>query len=102
MQRRGLGPDGTLAAVIARPRTGRLHQVRAHIAAAGLRLVGEGRYLPEGESAGPPCGEETDLPELPRPALHAWRLELEHPLGGRVALEAPLPPDLAGLLGEAP
>ena len=34
---------------------------------------------------------------LPRQALHAWRLELPHPrTGERVALEAPLPADLAG------
>jgi 23S rRNA pseudouridine1911/1915/1917 synthase len=33
---------------------------------------------------------------LPRQALHAWRLELPHPrTQQRVALEAPLPPDLA-------
>jgi 23S rRNA pseudouridine1911/1915/1917 synthase len=32
---------------------------------------------------------------LPRQALHAWRLSLPHPESGeRIALEAPLAPDL--------
>ena len=36
------------------------------------------------------------LLRIPRQALHAWRLELPHPrTGERLALEAPLPPDLA-------
>ncbi len=41
--------------------------------------------------------EDRAVMRLPRQALHAWRLELPHPrTGERLALEAPLPPDLAG------
>jgi 23S rRNA pseudouridine955/2504/2580 synthase len=37
--------------------------------------------------------------EVPRIFLHAWRVELAHPTtGDRLAVEAPLPDDLAGVL----
>jgi len=93
LERRGIGPRGTLALLVIRPRTGRLHQIRAHLAAAGVRLLGERRYLPAGPGADEGAG-------FPRPALHAWRLEIAHPLAGALRLEAPPPADLAALLGE--
>jgi 23S rRNA pseudouridine1911/1915/1917 synthase len=68
-------------------RTGRMHQVRAHLAHAELPIVGDALY------GGPPC------PSLEGHFLHAARLELP----GRPPLAAPLPPDrahvLAGLRG---
>ena len=69
------------------PRTGRTHQLRVHMAYLGCPLVGDWLY-----------GEEE--PEvIARPALHACRLELVHPVTGEVLeLEAPLPEDMAALL----
>lgn len=95
-------PDGEPVTLLAcRPRTGRQHQIRAHLAHAGLPLVGDKIYGPDEEifdrftrRAMTP-DDHTRL-RLPRHALHAWRLELRHPRTlAPVAFEAPLPPDLA-------
>ena len=69
------------------PKTGRTHQLRVHMAYLGCPLVGDWLY-----------GEE--VPEvIARPALHACRLELVHPVTGELLkLEAPLPEDMASLL----
>lgn len=74
--------------VEARPLTGRKHQVRAHLAHAGLPVLGDPVYGPLGSAA-------------PRLMLHAVRLRLPHPLTGeRLTLESPLPPDFAAVLRE--
>ena len=46
--------------------TGRTHQIRVHLAAAGHPIAGDGEY--GGREAG-----------AARPMLHAWRLRLRHP-----------------------
>jgi 23S rRNA pseudouridine1911/1915/1917 synthase len=81
--------------------TGRQHQIRLHLSANGLPLVGEKLYGgDEGLFTRGADGEltEADLVtlELPRHALHAQTLELDHPFTGeRLRVEAPLPADLA-------
>jgi 23S rRNA pseudouridine1911/1915/1917 synthase len=81
--------------------TGRQHQIRVHLAATGTPLVGDKLYaFDEGYFARAIDGVDTDEDrarlELPRHALHAARLAFDHPFGGRrVAVESPLPPDLA-------
>ena len=80
--------------------TGRTHQIRVHLAHIGYPLVGDKVYggrlaLPRGAS------EElrTALRAFPRQALHAARLQLEHPVRGKpIEVVAPLPPDMARLL----
>lgn len=73
--------------VEARPLTGRKHQVRAHLAHAGLPVLGDVAY------GGPPA---------PRVMLHAWRLRLRHPLTGEpLRLESPLPADFRAALARA-
>jgi len=62
--------------------TGRTHQIRVHLAAIGLPVVGDPVY-------------GVRAPELERQFLHAWRLAFEHPLTGEtVDVESPLPPEL--------
>jgi 23S rRNA pseudouridine1911/1915/1917 synthase len=95
-------PDGAQVSLLAcSPRTGRQHQIRAHLHHAGLPLVGDKIYGPDENifdrfTRRAMTEEDLAALRLPRQALHAWRLELPHPrTGERTALEAPLPPDLA-------
>lgn len=80
-------PDDTAdtALVECRLVTGRMHQIRVHLAASGWPVVGDQVYGRAGDG-------------FRRQALHAWRLELPHPVtGATLSLCAPLPPDVAGL-----
>src|SRR5262249_20938014 len=80
--------------------TGRQHQIRLHLASVGLPIVGDKLYGPdEGLFARGVDGELTEadrqLLELPRHALHAAELSIDHPITGeRLRIEAPLPEDL--------
>src|SRR5215510_1223737 len=84
--------------------TGRQHQIRAHLAAAGFPIVGDKLYA-HGDDAFLRYCNEGLVPELarrfvlPRHALHAARVSFPHPDGGEITAEAPLPADLAGVLG---
>ncbi len=74
--------------------TGRTHQIRVHLSESGHPLVGDRAYGAPGKAIRP-------LRDFARPALHALRLELQHPeTGERMSFEAPLPEDFARLLGE--
>ena len=83
--------------------TGRMHQIRVHLQAIGHPVVCDKRYGLRAElrrsDLGPiPPGEE-DRVLLSRQALHAHRIRFNHPVtGSPVAIEAPLPPDMQGLL----
>ena len=68
-----------------RPFTGRTHQLRAHMAAIGHPILGDPKY-----------GDERSA-ELSGPLklqLHARRIELDHPGGGKLIVEAPLSPEM--------
>lgn len=75
--------------------TGRTHQIRMHARAWGHPIFGDRLY---GKS---PKQPELRLPweSLPRHALHAALLGFDHPTGGHMRFESPLPPDLV-VLGE--
>lgn len=80
--------------------TGRQHQIRVHLASLGAPIVGDKLYGPD-ENAfaraadGELTKEDLTMLELPRHALHAARLTLEHPMtGSPLEIEAPLPDDL--------
>lgn len=65
--------------VLARPLTGRTHQIRIHLAEAGCPVLGDRLYGAKPQK---------------RLYLHALRLTLRHPvLGTSLVLEAPVPPD---------
>jgi 23S rRNA pseudouridine1911/1915/1917 synthase len=69
--------------------TGRTHQIRVHMASIGHALVGDPVY-------GRP---DQRLPPFDRQALHATRLGLVHPLGGRLMQwEVPMPEDMRDLI----
>lgn len=78
-----------------RPETGRTHQIRVHLAARGLPLLGDTVYGGRG-------GRDRRLAllaqRLGRPALHAAVLGFVHPgTGEPMRFEAPLPADLRAL-----
>ena len=80
--------------------SGRTHQIRAHFAHIRHSLVGDPVYGGRGK---PPATVAAALAAclraFPRQALHAARLELEHPESGRrMRWDAPLPEDMRGLL----
>jgi 23S rRNA pseudouridine1911/1915/1917 synthase len=81
--------------------TGRTHQIRLHLSHIKYPIVGDpvygGRFgLPRGASP----GLIDALRGFKRQALHAAALGFEHPrTGKRVALQSPVPPDFAQLLG---
>jgi 23S rRNA pseudouridine1911/1915/1917 synthase len=78
------------ALVAIRIPTGRPHQIRIHLAAAGYPLVGDPLYV----TGGVP-GPQPGLPGDGGYRLHAHRLALAHPAtGARLALECAPPPEL--------
>lgn len=81
---------GRYALVEARPRTGRLHQIRRHLKHVSCPLIGDVRY---GK------GEHNRIfrteHHLHRLALHCTSLRVPHPDGGELAVDCPLPADLA-------
>ena len=80
--------------------TGRTHQIRVHLAHLGYPLVGDPLYGGRRQlTAGASPAVRAALATFRRQALHAARLELEHPESGEpLAFEAPLPEDFASLL----
>ena len=81
--------------------TGRTHQIRVHCASLGHPLVaddqyGDGKALYRTTAAGADAPELGETPILDRVALHSARLVFTHPATKeRMAVEAPLPADLA-------
>ncbi|HVG11201.1 MAG TPA: RluA family pseudouridine synthase [Thermoanaerobaculia bacterium] len=82
--------------------TGRTHQIRVHLQAARMPIVGDPLYgAPGWKGIGDPALAEI-CREFPRQALHAWRLGLIHPVTCEpLEVRAPVPPDLADLLSRA-
>lgn len=74
-----------------RPRTGRTHQIRVHLATAGWPIVADPLY------GGASRGGARRL--MTRLALHAWRIRFDHPASGaRMTVTAPLPADFQAAL----
>lgn len=94
-----LATDGRLTLVSAKPKTGRLHQIRAHLAHLGRPVVGDKLYTGEGEVYLKAVRREVGRADLDalgadRQLLHAWKVSFAHPrTGKRLAVEAPVPAD---------
>ena len=85
---RVLESTGALSALECRIETGRTHQIRVHMASLGCPVIGDKVY---GKSA----LDRKISPVPERQMLHAWRLELYHPVNGeKMKFEAPLPDDM--------
>jgi 23S rRNA pseudouridine1911/1915/1917 synthase len=81
-----VGPDRHLSLVRCRLITGRMHQIRVHLAARGWPIVGDSTY-------------GVKIAGIDRQALHAWRVGFTHPVTGqRVDVTAAPPADMAALL----
>jgi RluA family pseudouridine synthase len=86
--------DGLGAALVElSPRTGRMHQLRVHLASIGRPIAGDPRYGGALMLAGVP---------VPRLMLHAEELIFPHPAGGVRRVTAPMPDDMASLMAHWP
>jgi tRNA pseudouridine32 synthase/23S rRNA pseudouridine746 synthase len=96
---------GTYALIEATPKTGRPHQIRAHLAAQGCPIAADGLYG-DGKGIflselkpGYRKGRQAEAPLLGRLGLHACSLLLAHPVSGeKLRFEAPYPKDFAATM----
>ena len=82
---RTLGRKDGLTLLLVRPITGRTHQIRVHFSSVSHPLCGDALY-----------GGGTEL--ISRPALHSCRVQLVHPVTGKLIIaDSPLPEDISAL-----
>lgn len=94
---------GRFTAVRVKPKTGRTHQIRVHMAHIGCPVLCDRLYAGHAvatESWLNGMGSIDGSPEiLTRQALHACRLTLRHPQSGEImSFEAPIPDDINRVL----
>lgn len=96
-----------IALVSCHPVTGRQHQIRAHLAAAGHPIVGDKLYAHGDEAFARYCDRQLDVTEeevraefgMARQALHASSIRFPHPSTGEpVTVSSPLPDDMRTFL----
>jgi tRNA pseudouridine32 synthase/23S rRNA pseudouridine746 synthase len=83
------------------PETGRTHQIRAHLSALGLSIVGDKLYTRKADLQDRGTEHKSDISVRSdvNMALHAASLELTHPLTGqKLKFTAPYRPELAALI----
>jgi len=97
-----LGSTGPFSWIIAKPQTGRTHQIRVHLAANGFSIVcdplygGNQKPVRLSEIKRKWNGDEfEERPLLSRLALHAYKIEFTHPVTEqKVSFTAPYPKDM--------
>lgn len=92
---RTMARQGAHAWLEVEPVTGRLHQIRVHLATLGCPIVGDRMYRPDA----PPNTSRLPPGRVPDPLLlHAWRIEF--PEGDRrVRVECPPPASMGTMPG---
>lgn len=91
------------------PKTGRTHQIRVHLAHIGVPVLCDRLYAGHAQvtrgqlvrrlAKGHPTQSGDDEVILSRQALHARRLEFEHPVSGQhICIESPIPVDLSNAI----
>lgn len=94
--------------VACHPQSGRTHQIRAHLEHLGFPILGDKLYGHEDAVFLRLLEAGADefvraATGFPRHALHAARLDLPHPDGRALRIQAPLPADMAAIVaGAAP
>lgn len=99
---RNIGVCGPYSWIEAKPLTGRTHQIRVHLAENGLSIVcdplysGNQKPVRLSEIKRSYNGDVFDeRPLLSRLALHAWKLEVAHPVTNeKMTFTAPYPKDM--------
>jgi 23S rRNA pseudouridine1911/1915/1917 synthase len=85
-----LSTDGRVSLIGCELVTGRTHQIRVHLAASGWPIVGDASYGVADARIG-------------RVALHAVRVQLDHPVtGAPLDVTAPLPDDMLAIVTTLP
>lgn len=81
-----LSSAGGHSIVLARPLTGRTHQIRVQLASIGCPVTGDTLY-------------GTPSPYIYRHALHSWKTRFPHPATGEdISVTAPIPEDIFHLI----
>ena len=79
-------------------KTGRTHQIRVHLAAQAMPIVGDDKYGDFARNRA--LARATGPAVLKRMFLHAWRFQCKHPsLDQRIDLQAEVPGELQQFLG---
>lgn len=81
-----LGRTEEAALIEAQPTTGRMHQIRVHLAGLGAPILGDARYGGALSVGGRP---------IPRLMLHALAVTFPHPEGGETTIRADPPDDFS-------
>lgn len=93
---------GAAACLLVEPHSGRRHQIRVHLEAIGLPIVGDKLYRGRrggGAHARSFAQFPPGMPAVERHMLHAAKIELAHPVSGAaLSFESAPPEDFAALL----
>lgn len=93
---------GRFTQVRVKPKTGRTHQIRVHLAHIGCPIICDRLYAGHSEISAATLAPNTGAspePILHRQALHARKLTFRHPQSGQpMTFEAPLPDDIANVI----